>query len=74
MPGRSDLDERDLQAMNDPAVLAAIAKANELSPVNLKVREIRQLLDFLNALTDPAMLDLRGDVPRSLPSGLPLAD
>lgn len=74
MPGRSDLDERDLQAMNDPAVLAAIAKANELSPVNLKVREIRQLLDFLNALTDPAMLDLRGDVPRTLPSGLPLAD
>lgn len=74
MPGRSDLDERDLQAMNDPAVRAAIAKANELSPVNLKVREIRQLLDFLNALTDPAMLDLRGDVPRSLPSGLPVAD
>jgi len=25
-------------------------------------------------LTDPTMLDMRGDVPSALPSGLPLAD
>jgi len=74
MPNRPDLDAKDHQAMNDPSVLAAIAQANELDPVDLKEREIRQLIDFLHALTDPAMLDLRGDVPRSLPSGLPLGD
>ena len=74
MPSRPDLDAKDQQAMNDSSVLAAIAQANELDPVDLKEREIRQLIDFLHALTDPAMLDLRGDVPRSLPSGLPLGD
>ena len=74
MPSRPDLDAKDLEAMNDAAVVAAIAGANELAPINLSEREIGYLIDFLNALTDPAMLDLRGDVPRSLPSGLPLAD
>lgn len=74
LPRRPDLDAQDLQAMNDPAVVAAIAAANELSPVDLSDREIRQLMDFLQALTDPAMLDLRGDIPRSVPSGLPLGD
>jgi len=74
MPSRTDLDARVLQAMNDPAVSASIALANELSPISLKEREIRQLLDFLHALTDPNMLDLRSDVPRSVPSGLSLSD
>ena len=74
LPSRSDLDAKDQQAMNAPSVLAAIAKANELSAVELKEREVSQLIDFLHALTDPAMLDMRGDVPRSLPSGLLLGD
>jgi cytochrome c peroxidase len=74
LPGRPDLDARDLQAMNDPAVLAATATANELANVHLTNREIRQLLDFLNSLTDPSLLDMRSDVPASLPSGLPIAD
>ena len=74
LPSRPDLDATDYQTMNDPSVLAAIAQANELVAVELKEREISQLIDFLHALTDPAMLDMRGDVPRSLPSGLPLGD
>ena len=74
MPLRPDLDAEDYRAMSDPEVLASIAQANELSPVRLKEREIRQLMDFLHVLTDPAMLDMRGDVPKSLPSGMPLAD
>ena len=74
MPFRPDLDEKDSLAMSDPDVLASIAQANELSPVRLTEREIRQLIDFLHALTDPAMLDMRGDVPDSLPSGMPLSD
>ena len=74
LPARADLDKRDLLAMSDPLVLAAIASANELVPVRLNKREIRQLIDFLDALTDPNLLDLRIDVPRSVPSGLSLAE
>ncbi len=74
LPSRADLDAMDLQALSDPGVVANIAAASELAPVALTDREIRQLVDFLHALTDPAMLDMRGDVPRSVPSGLPLAD
>ena len=74
MPSRPDLDAKDHQAMSDANVVASIANANELSPVHLSEREIQQLIDFLHALTDPAMLDMRGDVPKSLPSGLPLGE
>ena len=74
VPSRPDLDARDYQALNDATVAASIASANELAPVDLGDREIRQLIDFLHALTDPAMIDMRDDVPRSVPSGLPLAD
>jgi cytochrome c peroxidase len=74
LPGRADLDPIDLMAASDPGVLANIAAANELAPIDLSETEIGQLLDFLHALTDPAMLDMRADVPTSTPSGLPLAD
>lgn len=74
IPSRSDLDAHDVLAMNDPAAVAAIAAANELAPVALSEAEIAELVEFLHALTDPKMLDLRNDVPRSLPSGLPLAE
>ena len=60
--------------MSDSAVVAAIAAANEFPPADLGDREIGQLIDFLHALTDPSTLDLRGDVPRSVPSGIPLGD
>ena len=74
MPSRPDLNAKDYRAMSDASVVASIARANELAPSYLKKREIRQLVDFLHALTDPAMLDMRGDVPTSLPSGLPIYD
>jgi cytochrome c peroxidase len=74
VPPRADLDVRDRTAMGDTAVVAAIASANELASVNLTEREIGQLIDFLHALTDPAALDLRRDVPMGVPSGLSLAD
>ena len=38
----------------------------------LKEKEIRDLIAFLHALTDPAALDMRKDVPLSVPSGLPV--
>ena len=74
LPGRSDLDALDFVVMDDPMRKAEIAAFNELEPAALKEREFRQLMDFLHALTDPAALDLRLDVPTRVPSGLPVWD
>ena len=52
----------------------AIANASELGATTLSDRDIGYLIEFLHALTDPGMLDLRDDVPTSVPSGLPLAE
>jgi cytochrome c peroxidase len=74
LPSRADLDVHDFVVQSDPARRAAIGAANELKPVSLSKREIQQLLEFLQALTDPASIDLRGDVPARVPSGAPIAD
>ncbi len=42
------------------------------TPKYLTDREVSQLVAFLHALTDPAALDLRHDIPASVPSGLPV--
>ena len=60
--------------LDDPAKLGAIEAANELESTRLKRRQIGEILAFLRALTDPAALDFRADVPLSVPSGLPLGD
>ena len=73
-PSRADLDALDFVVMDDPIRVSYIASANELEPVRLKSNELEYLIDFLQALTDPAAVDLRSDVPKKLPSGLPLAD
>ena len=74
LPGRSDLDALDFAVMDDPQRRAKIAAFNELEPIDLREREFIQLIDFLHALTDPAALDLRLDVPTRVPSGLPVWD
>ena len=74
LPSRPDLDESDGYAANSESTKAAIAAANELAGTRLRNDEVTALVAFLHALTDPAMLDLRSDVPHSVPSGLPLAD
>jgi cytochrome c peroxidase len=74
LPSRPDLDAQDFVVMNDPARVAAIADANELEPLELSEKKIADLIEFLHALTDPAAIDLRNDMPTSVPSGLPLAD
>lgn len=50
----------------------AIADANELSSVTLSEKEVDAVIDFLHALTDPVVFDLRQDVPHSVPSLLPI--
>ena len=74
MPSRPDLDDHDRYATRDASILASIAAANELGPTRLHEHEVQALVAFLHALTDPAMLDLRRNVPASVPSGLPVAD
>ena len=74
LPSRPDLDERDRYALDSELTMAAIAAANELAAARLRERDIKALIAFLHGLTDPAMLDLRRDAPRVVPSGLPLAD
>lgn len=74
LPYRADLDEIDFLLLEDPVVMTAIAQQCEQAPINLTQSEFAQLMDFLFALTDPASVDLRDDVPERVPSGLPLAD
>ena len=74
MPSRADLDALDCIVQDDPSRVDEIAAANELEPVDLSDKEVGYLIDFLNALTDPASLDLRHSVPDYVPSGLPLAE
>jgi cytochrome c peroxidase len=74
MPSRPDLDAKDFIVMDDEDRRNAIADANEIEPVKLKEKDIDALIAFLQALTDPAALDMRSDVPSSVPSGLTLAE
>jgi len=74
LPSRVDLDAHDFIVMNDEERCNAIAAANELQPAPLSEKEIDSLVAFLHALTDPAALDMRSDVPSRLPSGLRLAE
>lgn len=75
LPYRSDLNAVDCVVMDDSARVQAIADAAALyAPVQLTDKEIEQLLSFLRALTDPGNIDLREDVPMSVPSGLSIAD
>jgi len=60
----------DWQIMDDPTEIAAIAAANELTPVRLVDHEIADLVAFLHALTDEQSLQGRLGVPATVPSGL----
>lgn len=76
LPSRADLDALDFVLFDQQhaAALAEIADANELYPSELAASDLDDLIEFLHALTDPASIDLRRDVPDHVPSGLPLTD
>ncbi|TNF84876.1 MAG: cytochrome-c peroxidase [Acidobacteria bacterium] len=74
LPSRDDLDAVDFMVMNDPDLVTDIGVACEGEAVELRPRQFDNLIEFIHALTDPASLDLRDDVPGSVPSGLPVAD
>jgi cytochrome c peroxidase len=75
MPHREDLSALDCVVMDDALRVQAIADAaSDYVPIVLSDTEIQYLVSFLHALTDKGSIDLRADVPRSVPSGLTLAD
>ena len=74
LPPREDLDALDFITMDDPDRVAYIAAHNQLEPMAYTEDEVDRIIDFLNALTDPGSIDLRVDVPSSVPSGLPVFD
>jgi cytochrome c peroxidase len=74
LPPRGDLDALDFVAHQDAERREAIAAACEAPTVALREKQFGQLMDFLHALTDPYSLDLRGEVPMTVPSGLPVFD
>ncbi|MHC5115058.1 MAG: cytochrome-c peroxidase [Planctomycetota bacterium] len=74
LPSRPDLDAIDFECYDNPARRSALAQANELDSVSLSEQQVKDLVDFLHALTDPASIDLRHEIPASVPSGLPMFD
>ncbi|MEN8205063.1 MAG: cytochrome c peroxidase [Pseudomonadota bacterium] len=76
LPTHPTLDAENYIAMDDPDRVDFIAAHNELDPFAYSDEDVDRIIDFLNALTDPASLDLRSDqdVVNGVPSGLPLDD
>jgi cytochrome c peroxidase len=69
-------DAENYIAIDDPDRVDFIATHYELTPFSYSAEEVDRIIDFLNALTDPATIDLRSDqdVVNGVPSGLPLDD
>ena len=72
LPPRPDLDAIDFLCHHDPARRAILMQHSELGSMSLSDGEVADLVDFMDALTDPRSLDLRFTVPMSVPSGLPV--
>ncbi len=74
LPSIEYLDRYDFIAHSYEDRRQAIADAIEIEPVELNDKEISALMAFLYTLTDFECIDLRKDVPVSVPSGLPMWD
>ncbi len=70
-PGQqAAFDLRDIWVMRSPALRSRIAAENDLPTIHLTDEEIKQLIVFLEALTDPSAVDRSHIVPTAVPSGL----
>ncbi len=74
LPSRDDLDQQDFLVQNDQARLDGIAAASEIAPINLNDAQVQAIVAFLYSLTDNRCVDMRNQIPTSVPSGLPIAD
>ncbi|WP_411891839.1 cytochrome-c peroxidase [Yoonia sp. SDW83-1] len=70
-PGeQAAFDLRDTWVMQSPVLKKRIAVGNGLRTFNLADEEIRQLIAFLESLTDPSAIDRSDLIPTAVPSGL----
>ena len=76
LPHHPTLDLENYRVMDDPVLVANIARYNELAPFAYSGRQVDLIIEFLHALTDPGSLDMRDniDVVEGVPSGLPVDD
>ncbi len=74
LPPRKDLDAQDFAVQQNGTRRGSIAKSCELPPQGFSASNLKSLIEFLQALTDPASLDLRSEFPMEVPSGLPVFD
>ena len=74
LPTRLDLDEIDFMVLDDDARTAQILASSEITPRQLTATQIARLIDFLDAATDRRSVNLRNEVPKTVPSGLPVFD
>lgn len=74
LPYRQDLDDLDFYVFDDAVRRDAILQSSEIEPRSLTDVQIARLIDFLDAATDRRSVNLRNEVPRMVPSGLPVFD
>jgi cytochrome c1 len=71
---RNEFARSDSWVQENDALRQRIADANELAAVPLVDEDVRALVAFLQALTDPIAARLDALVPASVPCGLPVED
>ena len=74
LPSREDLDAVDFMVQNDPELVADIAVSCEGEAVSLRPRECSCQQTRDSGRPGLWSVDLRDDVPESVPSGLVIAD
>lgn len=74
----SQLDPRYQSMVHDKEVIEAgvlnTVDGAVASPTDLSDQEFSDLMEFLQSLTDPKVLDRYNEIPEKVPSGLPLSD
>ena len=60
--------------MEDAQAVQVIADRVEITPLELSVSEINDLVSFLHALTDASSFNVLSQIPLPVPSGLPVGD
>jgi cytochrome c peroxidase len=74
VPSRDDLDAIDFMVLDDDNRTAQILQSIDVTPRSLSETQIAHLIDFLDAATDRKSMNLRNEVPKKVPSGLPVFD
>jgi cytochrome c peroxidase len=74
MPSREDLDALDFSVLDDVNRTDSILQSMDITPRSLSALQINRLIDFLDAATDRRSMNLRNEVPKTVPSGLPVFD